>query len=440
MKKTPVNNYIFLSLWVIPYSFFIIWFELYPFLILNIIFIDLYITQIINLKFIRLPHFHSGFSFFLNWIKALLFAVCITIFIRTLFIEAFKIPSPSMEKTLFPGDYLFVSKIAYGPRLPYSPFSIPFLPAMLSDGTLTYLKTPGIPYKRLKGLGEVKRNDIIVFNYPEGDTVIVEFPDQSYYSLIRQYGRAYMTSFHNLISHPVDKRDYYIKRCIGIPGDTVSISHGEVFVNQEKLAESNSIVSKYYVRTKIEKLNDSVFNLLGVSVNDVSFNPHNNIHVLPLDKYGVLTLKKHKDVLLVQKYIEPTLGYRNIEVFPYNSNFRWSPDEFGPLLVPGKDVTIELNSSILPLYNKVISVYEKNKITLSGDSIYINDKFATSYTFEMNYYFVLGDNRHNSADSRFWGFVPEDHLVGKAVYIWFSKEPEKKYFKGIRMNRIFKPI
>ena len=439
-RKYPFRNYVFLSFWIILWSLLCLWFGFYLLLTYNIFFVDIYITKIINWKYLN--RFKLPFWISVSWesVKALTIALILTLSIRTLFIEAFKIPTPSMEKTLFSGDFLFVSKLAYGPRLPITPFSLPFLPSMLPNGSVTYRKTPDFKYKRLKGLSDVARNDVIVFNFPEGDSVAVEFPGQSYYSLIRKYGRQYVETSVNVVNQPIDKRDFYIKRCIGIPGDTINITHGEVYVNSQHFPDKNSAVSKYYVRTKKERLNDSILNILGVNMNEVNYNPYNKLHVIPLDMKGFLFLQKYDDVQLIQKYSESSLSFRNFEIFPHNDNFRWNPDEFGPVIVPGKDISIELNSSTLPIYHRIISVYEKNMIEISGDSIYINGKLANSFSFKMNYFFVLGDNRHNSADSRFWGFVPEDHLVGKAVYLWFSKVPGKTFFNGLRPNRMFKPI
>ena len=440
MNKVHSRDYFFTALLVIPWTILSIWLEYYQLMFLNILFIDIYLTRIVNWRYlsrIKLPYW---LALPWEWLKAIMIALLITIVIRTLFIEAYKIPTPSMEKTLLAGDYLFVSKFSYGPRIPVTPLSVPFLPSMLPDGRLTYMLSPERKYKRLKGLSRVKRNDIIVFNFPEGDTVSVNHPGQNYYNLLRQYGRPNVISSFKLVTHPIDKRDNYIKRCIGIPGDTIRIVNGAVNINGTEEIDKDMMVSKYYVRTYSKKLSDSLLNELGIKEEDISYNPNNHIHILPLDMKSYRMLQKHKDVRIIYKYTEPSLSIRNNGIFPQDENYSWRPDNFGPLYVPSRTSTISLNISSIPLYERIISVYEKNKLEIKGDDIYINGKLATSYTFQMDYYFVLGDNRHNSADSRYWGLVPEDHLVGKAVYIWYSKEPGKNILKGTRWNRMFKPI
>jgi len=345
-----------------------------------------------------------------------------------------------MEKTLLTGDYLFVSKLAYGPRIPFTPLALPFLPSMLPDGKVTYIISPERRYKRLKGFSKVKHNDIIVFNFPEGDTISVEYPGQSYYSLLRQNGMHNNEFINKLVFHPVDKRDNFIKRCTGLPGDTVFIQKGTLSVNGVLQNESDFLVRKYYVRTRHGILNDSILNLLGTNRKNISYNPNNNMHIISLDEKGYKFLLNHKEIQSIYRYVDPSLIYRNTEIFPHHEYFQWSPDDFGPIYVPGKNITIPLNVNNLPVYERIIRVYEENLLEIRDDSIYINGKLATSYTFKMDYYFVLGDNRHNSADSRFWGFVPEDHLIGKAIYIWYSKEPGKNIISGTRWKRLFKPI
>jgi signal peptidase I len=440
MSKIPPGRYIFIALILIPWTLLCIWLEEYLLLLVNIPLIDIFLTRIINWKYLTKWNLPYYISLPWEWTKAIIIAMLITAFIKILFIEAYKIPSPSMEKTLLAGDYLFVSKLFYGPRIPYTPFSLPFLPSMLPDGKLTYIESPERQYKRLKGLSSVKRNDIIVFNFPEGDTVAVEYPGQNYYSLCRLYGRSYTRSSMNLAAHPVDKRDNYIKRCVGLPGDTIKLQKGSLFVNNRIQEESKFMVMKYYVKSKYGILNDSLLHLLETRREEISVNPNNNMHIIPLDKQGYQILQHNEEIQTIYKYTEPYLAYRNTEVFPQKKNFKWTPDDYGPVFVPKKHSVISLDINNLPLYERIINVYEKNILEINEDNIYINGKLADSYTFQMDYYFVLGDNRHNSADSRFWGFVPEDHLIGKAFYIWYSKEPGKNFVTGTRWNRMFKSI
>jgi len=341
-----------------------------------------------------------------------------------------------MEKTLLTGDYIMVSKISYGPRLPDTPLALPFAPAVLKNGKVTYSRLIEFPYKRLKGLEKIQRNHIIVFNFPEGDTIIPQFPWQNYYSVSRQYGRENILSRFTLSVIPADKRNNYIKRCIGLPGDTVQLIDNSVLVNGKTLDEQETLQFKYYVRISNLKLAETVFDSLGCTEADVNFNPSNSLYLVTLSNDKLELLKNNKNVQSVHRFIQTGLSN---EVFPHDRDYPWTPDNFGPLWIPARGRSVKLDTMNLPLYRRVIETYEKNKISIRTDGIYINDKFADSYTFAMDYYFVLGDNRHNSADSRFWGFVPEDHIIGKASYIWFSKDPLKG-IRGIRKDRMQKSI
>ncbi len=441
IQKPNISDYILLTLWSLIYISFTVWFRAWVLIPGILLIIDAYIFHIIPWKKLRkaiqLPPKYRGIA---EWTSAILIALIITLAIRTLFVEAYKIPTPSMEKTLMVGDYLFVSKIAYGPKLPNTPLSIPFMPNMLPDGTVTYSKKIQLPYIRLKGLEKVHRNDVIVFNFPEGDTIIVEYAGQSYYRLLRQYGRDYLSKRYHMVVNPVDKRENYIKRCVGLPGDTVLITRAVVFINNKKVPELPTQQFKYYVITNRNKLSDSILIKAGVVPEDISFNPTSSLHIIPLTSAGAEYLRQLPQVKSIQRYVEPQISFRNTEVFPHTPYNQWTADEFGPLVIPAAGMTMDINEKNLPMYHRVIADYEGNQLSILDGEIYINGVVSRSYTFKMNYYFVLGDNRHNSADSRFWGFVPEDHLVGKAVAIWFSKDPKKNILHGLRLNRMFKSI
>lgn len=345
-----------------------------------------------------------------------------------------------MEGSLKAGDYIFVSKLAYGPKLPNTPLSLPFLPEYLPNSKKTYSERIVMPYQRLNGFSRVKRGDVIVFSFPEGDSMIVQYPGQNYYSLVRQYGRQYIHEHFDVISHPVDRRENYIKRCIGLPGDTVEIREGRVFVNSSEIEPLSDQKFKFYVKTVQGKLSDSVIDSLGIIEKELTYNPSNHIHIIYLTIEQSIQLKNIPEVSSIQRFIEPLLTFYNPEIFPHDIQYRWTNDQFGPLIVPEKDMTVHLNDTVFPLYERAIKVYENNNLQIINGDYYLNDKQIKSYTFKMDYFFVLGDNRHNSADSRHWGFVPEDHLLGKAVGIWLSVNPDYSFVEGLRKERIFRRI
>jgi signal peptidase I len=333
-----------------------------------------------------------------------------------------------------------VSKLTYGPRLPETPLAIPFYHNKLPSGKKSYSEKIKMPYKRLRGFSNVKRGDIIVFNFPEGDTMVVQYPGQNYYSLVRQYGRDYILSEFEIITHPVDKRENYVKRCVGMPGDTVQIIDGQKIVNEKLIPKLPKQKFKYYVTTTGDPLPDELLDSLKILKNSVTYNPVNSLYVLFLAEENVESIKSYPTVRSIKQYTEPMLSFQNQEIFPHSTAFRWTGDNFGPLKVPAKGDTILLNTINLPLYQRIIDVYEENDLQEMNGEIYINGQITDRYVIQMDYYFVMGDNHHNSADSRYWGFVPEDHLLGKAVTVWFSIEPDKSIIDGLRKERIFSSI
>jgi len=421
------------------WSILCIWVGLIFLLPLNLVLYDLFITRYVDwsLRSYRLPR---RLQLSIEWIFVVLLALVCSFTIKLLFLETYKIPTPSMEETLLAGDYIFVSKLAYGPRLPETPLAIPFFHNKLPSGKKSYSEKVGMPYKRLKGFSRVKRGDIIVFNFPEGDTMVVQYPGQNYYSLVRQYGRDYILSEFEIITHPVDKRENYIKRCMALPGDTLLITEGKVRVNGELQGELPLQKFKYYVSTRGEPLPDRLLDSLNILKTTVTYNPVNSLHVLYLTNEKVEALKSYPQVRSISRYMEPTLSFQNQEIFPHSSNYRWTGDNFGPLRIPARGDTIQLTLQNLPLYKRIISTYEKNELAVRDGVIHINGKPADHYVIQMDYYFVMGDNHHNSADSRYWGFVPEDHLLGKAVLVLFSVKPDSPFIGGLRKERIFRSI
>jgi signal peptidase I len=375
-----------------------------------------------------------------EWADAIVFAVIAATIIRTFFIEAFTIPTSSMEKSLLVGDYLFVSKLSFGPKLPNTPIAFPFahhtLP--LTQDAKSYVEWIKIPYHRLPGFGNVKNNDVVVFNYPDGDTVVVQHQDQSYYQLVREHGRNLIWSNFDIVARPVDKRENYIKRCIGIPGDTLEIINQKVFINGKENPLPENGQFSYTITTNGQPFSERTLDRFDIT--DPIYPSYDKPFAfnVMLPNENVDKLKDLDFVKSISPNVKPK-GYpeykESLRIFPNHESYDWTEDNFGPLYIPKKGTTIELTGENFILYKRAIETYEGNEVSTQGNDIYINGQIATSYTFNLNYYFMMGDNRHNSADSRFWGFVPEDHVVGKAVFIWLSLGKT-----GVRWNRLFSGI
>lgn len=417
----------------------VIWIGLYFLLPLNLVFFDIFLTRRVDwtLRSYGLPrNLQAG----IEWTSIVLLALICSFTIKVLFVETYKIPTPSMEETLLAGDYIFVSKLAFGPRLPETPLAIPFYHNKLPSGKKSYSERLQMPHKRLNGFSRVKHGDIIVFNFPEGDSMVVQYPGQNYYSLVRQYGRDYILSEFEIITHPVDKRENYIKRCIGLPGDTIFVSEGKIQINGRLKSEQPLQKYKYYVTTRGTPLPDQLLDSLKILKSAVTYNPINSLHVLYLSNENVPALRSFPGVRSISRYTEPTLSFQNQEIFPHSNEYRWTGDNFGPLKIPSRGDSIQLDLLNLPLYQRLIDIYEENDLEVKDGVILVNGKEADNYVFKMDYYFVMGDNHHNSADSRYWGFVPEDHLLGKAVLVLFSLKPDTPFIGGLRKERIFRSI
>jgi signal peptidase I len=376
-----------------------------------------------------------------EWADAIIFAVIAATIIRVFFIEAYTIPTGSMERSLMIGDFLFVSKVNYGARIPMTPVAFPFAHhTMPVTGGKAYWEGVQWKYRRLPGLSDIKRNDVVVFNFPEGDTVALEAQDQNYYNLVRSMGHAAVNSQFTVTSRPVDKRENYIKRCIGIGGDVITMKGGIVSVNgkPEKLVPTGQIT--YAVKMKSSDVNFDVFKDLGFDINsDISSLGQENMFQFVGTEEMMAEVKKLDFVVSVQEDTAPA-DYADISVFPQDKNRTWNVDNFGPITVPKKGLTVKLDSVTMPLYERAIRIYEGNKLEKAADGWLINGQKTDSYTFKMDYYWMMGDNRHNSLDSRFFGFVPEDHVVGKALFIWMSVRDQGSFLSKIRWSRIFKGI
>lgn len=394
-----------------------------------------------------------------QWGDAILFAVIVATVFRTYTFEAFTIPTPSMEKSLLVGDYLFVSKLSYGPRMPMTPITFPFthhsMPITNSPSFVTWFSQP---YRRLPGFGDPQRGDAMVFNFPEGDTVVANIQNQSYYQLVRDHGRKNIMNPNyrsprmlnsegksvpggGILVRPLDKRENYIKRCVGVAGDTLEVIAGRVHINgvaetlppqaqygyeAQLLVDISTPRAEQMLKVQYDiAMGDLQRGETGQGWVNVALTSDQLKQLNSNAFFGPLTKQNHP-----KGYTSP---YATLPYFPNHPDYDWTEDNFGPIWIPKKGATIELNMGNLPLYRRVIDLYEDNDLDVKGDVILINGLPATSYTFKQDYYWLMGDNRHRSQDSRFWGFVPHDHAVGKAVLVWFTKDP----YTGIRWKRLF---
>ncbi|MCD6555783.1 MAG: S26 family signal peptidase [Bacteroidales bacterium] len=464
MRELFKNKYFKFVFWTIIFILFVIWIGSWWLLLGIPIIFDYYISKKVNWTFWKKRDLEKK-SKLIEWVDALVFAVIAATIIRSFFIEAYMIPTSSLEKSLLVGDYLFVSKVSYGPRMPMTPLAIPFTHTFQGSSFNPYSELIKAPYKRLAGLGQIKRNDIVVFNFPEGDTVALERSAESYYKIVRNFawqleqtdiqsGKEhlnegyYISNARNLvkknytiITRPVDKEDNYVKRCVAIHGDTFEIRKSLIYINGEKGKIHKYEEHNYHIEMKPGKsLNPKTLFDMGISKEDFGYSRQYPVegYVLPLTDEYKNKIERFKSVKSVTKIVEDS-GVYNPDIIPHDPKYQWNNDNLGPLYIPEAGKTITLDTFNLPLYRRVIDIYENNGLDVKNGKIFINGKETDKYTFKMNYYLMMGDNRSNSADSRYWGFVPEDHIVGKPIFIWMSMDKDKTIFTGkIRWNRLLK--
>lgn len=486
---------------------FVAWTEYYLILLLIFLFFDSYILKYIPWSFWK-KSTNASFRKFMEWVDAIGFALIAVYVINTFFFQNYQIPSSSLEKSLLVGDFLFVSKMSYGTRSPMTPLSFPLaqhtLPVL---NVKSYLDKPQLKYQRFSGFGSIERNDIVVFNFPAGDTVALEQQAVDYYSLCKMNpnGRGGVrrnnAQYGDIVYRPVDRRENYVKRCIGLPGETIEIKEDVVYIDGQRITEPQDVQFRYWVQTDGTQISEKVFDELGISKEDymanygtdketpfiydllayfraaqlvnrnlpdnirfasdslyltrlgfvVKDNSFNIAYHLPLTKKMVDSLKSKPFVLSVVKekeQISENYELSNGKIldfypfyYPIDYNTGWTRDTYGPLWIPKKGSTLNFDENIdfkVAAYERCIKNYEHNDFEYKDGKVYINGQQASSYTFKFDYYFMMGDNRHNSADSRSWGFVPEDHIVGSPMFIWLSLDKDKGWFDGkIRWDRIF---
>jgi signal peptidase I len=459
MKAIAKQQWIKFGIWAVLYILFALWMRNLWLLFGLLVIFDIYISKFVpwgGWKRIKNPAVRKV----MDWVDDILFALIAVYFINIFLFQNYQIPSSSLEKSLLVGDYLFVSKLSYGPRVPNTPIAFPLVQNTLPIvHTKSYFDWPDWGYKRVAGLGTVKRNDIVVFNFPAGDTVPTKVSNPDYYTLVAEYGRGRIMSdkatFGDVIYRPVDRRENYVKRCIGMPGDSLSIVSNQVYINGEAAVNPEKMQLNYFVETDGSALTEEQFRLMDVSIDDrqlvnasmiahLGFQPnadgrYNPVYHLPLTQKAYRIASNLKTIKKI--VVEPDNIYQSY-TYPIGYSTGWSRDNFGPLWIPRKGATIELNERNLALYSRCIHNYEGNSLEVRADGkVFINGQETTTYTFAYDYYFMMGDNRHNSADSRYWGFVPEDHVVGKPILVWLSIDKDRSLFDGgIRWNRMFRMV
>jgi len=456
------------GIWTVLLVAFLCWINCWWGLIVVPLIFDAYITKWIPWTWWKKSK-NQRTRTIMSWVDAIVFALVAVYFVHLYFGQNYVIPSSSLEKSLLTGDYLLVSKMSYGPRDPMTPIHMPLTSHTLPIlNTKSYLEHPHFKYHRAPGLGKIKQGDIVVFNYPSGDSVLLKAQDADYYSLCYEAGeqllpidrrslsreqqaKAYEAQYaagrNYLLSHPeeygelrwrpVDMRENYVKRCVGLPGQWLQIKDGRVYTDGKQMKQPAQVQYCYDVTLKTS-LPDYLCRELGISVEDrsemIDGNP--NMLRMPLTTRALQALRQRPDIVLDIQKSPSTSG---TPLYPHNLETGWTANDYGPIWIPKKGKTLQLTLANLPLYMRPISIYEGNDVKVKNGKILINGRPTQWYTFKMDYYWMQGDNRDNSADSRFWGFVPEDHIVGKPILIWLSLNKDYGWGDGkVRWSRLFR--
>ncbi len=468
MIKASRKQWIKFGVALTLYLLFIIWLRSWLGIVVIPFIFDAYITKKIPWTWWKKSKNKTVLTV-MGWVDAIVFALVAVYFVNLYFFQNYVIPSSSLEKSLLVGDYLFVSKMSYGARVPQTPLHMPLTQhTMPIFNCKSYLEWVKWDYKRVDGLGKVQLNDIVVFNFPAGDSVATALQAEDIYRLsyqagkelskpidmsglsledqrlvfdyYYQVGRKYINdnpqSFGEIVVRPVDRRENYVKRCVGLPGQILQIENRVIYLDGKANKEPDNVQYRYFVHTK-GMLPDDLCHELGISKEDLAgYYTDESVYNMPLTAKAKDALLARKDIVTA---IENTPDDDAGGLYPLNKLTGWTVDNYGPIWIPKKGETIELSLDNLPLYERPIHAYEGNALEVKDGKIFINGEETTHYTFKMDYYWMMGDNRHNSADSRFWGFVPEDHIVGKPIFIWLSLDQDRGWFDGkIRWNRLFK--
>ncbi len=429
IEATTRGGWIRAGIWGTLYVVFVFWvawgdWASLGWLVLLPLIVDAFTTKYINYSWWRKYKESKPWLYtVLSWVDAIVFALVAVYFINLYIFQNYQIPSSSLEKTLRVGDFLYVSKMAYGARVPQTPLSMPLvqhtMPNWLGGGK-SYLDKPHWEYKRLAGWTSPQKGDIVVFNFPAGDTVCTRMQNPDYYTLRYAYGETFIRQrkdiFGDIVTRPVDRRENYVKRCVGTPGDSLQIIDNVIYVNGEREPEREGLQLNYFIQTDGHIFGAKYLDKLGISLADRIQIDATTWH-FPLTQAMKEELEKNNHVLAM--IVEPQ--ERGGHVYPLGHN-EWTRDNYGPIYIPRKGDKILITEENYWLYKRIAEAYEFQPMRIGEE-----------YTFAMDYYWMMGDNRHNSADSRYWGFVPEDHIVGRPVFIWLSVDKDNH---SIRFSRI----
>ena len=465
--KTSRKELVKLSIILVLYVLFLVWVKSWLGIIVIPFIIDNYTTRFIPWSWWKNSK-NATLRKVMGWVDAIVFALVAVYFVHIYFFQNYVIPTSSLEKSLLVGDYLFVSKYNYGPRKPQTPLSMPLTQHTLPViGGKSYIDAIQWDYERVQGLENVERGDIVVFNYPAGDVAttnpeIIDFhalcyevgrqlnPDltvddktaeevmeiyKTYYDDGKQYIAERPDVFGKIVDRPVDRRENYVKRCVALPGNTLEIKDKVIYIDGKQVEQPENVQFNYYVQLT-QKMPENIRRSLNISKDDLAMLYRTG--QVPLSNDSYLKLKNNtklvKDISIVDNNY--TQG-----IYPLNGNTGWTIDNYGPVWIPKRGESIDLTLDNIAVYERPIVAYEGNTLEIKDGKIFINGKESNSYTFKMNYYWMMGDNRHNSADSRCWGFVPEDHIVGKPLFIWLSLDKDRSLFDGkIRWERLFRCV